>query len=99
MDQVLLTTAQFNNVLQDQNEFIRTCFNITLDSEIGIMENQIIFYNILCSVRWILLTHIVMLFVIALCLCYVMKLLEKLVEERETPSVNAYIELKDPISV
>jgi len=99
MDQVLLTTAQFNNVLQDQNEFIRTGFNITLDSEIGIMENQIIFYNILCSVRWILLTHIVMLFVIALCLCYVMKLLEKLVEERETPSVNAYIELKDPISV
>ena len=99
MDQVLLTTAKFNNVLQDQNEFIRTGFNITLDSEIGIMENQIIFYNILCSVRWILLTHIVMLFVIALCLCYVMKLLEKLVEERETPSVNAYIELKDPISV
>ena len=99
MDQVLLTTAQFNNVLQDQNEFIRTGFNITLDSEIGIMENQIIFYNILCSVRWILLTHIVMLFVIALCLCYVMKLLEKLVEERETPSVNTYIELKDPISV
>ena len=99
MYQVLLTTAQFNNVLQDQNEFIRTGFNITLDSEIGIMENQIIFYNILCSVRWILLTHIVMLFVIALCLCYVMKLLEKLVEERETPSVNAYIELKDPIYV
>tara|TARA_B100000902_G_C27267445_1_gene894390 strand:+ start:72 stop:371 length:300 start_codon:yes stop_codon:yes gene_type:complete len=99
MDQSLVTTGQLENALQEQHEFMRTGFNITVDSEIGIMENQIILFNILCSFRWILLTHIVMLFVITVCLAYVMKLLEKLekYEEDDIVPVNQYVELKDPV--
>ena len=99
MDQSLVTTGQLENALQQQHEFMRTGFNITVDDQIGIMENQIIMYNILCSFRWILLTHIVMLFVITVCLAYVMKLLEKLekYEEDDIVPVNQYVELKDPV--
>lgn len=97
MDQSLVTIGQLENALQQQNEFIRTGFNITVDAEIGLMENQIIMYNILCSFRWILLTLTVMLFVIGLSLAYVMKLLEK--DEEEAVSVDTYVELKDPPDV
>lgn len=97
MDHTLLTTGQFDYALQQQHEFIRTGFNITVDSEIGIMENQVILYNILCSFRWILITHMVMLFAIAMILAYVTHLLEKLAEKDNEIPVNTYVELKDPV--
>ncbi len=97
MDHTLLTTGHFDNALQQQHEFIRTGFNITVDSEIGIMENQVIMFNILCSFRWILVTHMVMLFAIAMILAYVTYLLEKLAEKDDEIPVNTYVELKDPV--
>lgn len=103
--QTLLTTEEFDNgmlqqyeLIRQQHEFIRTGFNITVDDQLGIMENQVIMYNILCSFRWILLTHIVMLFVIVMGLAYVMKVLEKPEKDEEVP-LNAYVELKDPVCV
>ena len=100
MDQSLVTTGQLENALQQQHEFIRTGFNVTLEAQIGIIENQIIINNILCSFRWILLTHVVCLFVIGLSIAYVMNLLEKLTKEDEKEDVvpvDTYVELKDPV--
>ena len=101
MDQTLLTMGKFENTLYEQNEFIRNGFNITVDTEIGIIENQMLIFDLLCNARWIFVMNAVMMFVITIFLAYAVYLLEKLEKQEDDNEVkvDTYVELKDAICV
>ena len=97
MDQTLLTVENFDNTVQQQNEFLRHGFNITVDTEIDIIQNQIAIFELLCHMRLLFLWFIFLLVILAGILVYLSHLVEKLQNEEIKDDVkdDVYVELKD----
>ena len=98
-----LSLSYLNNIEYNLNkhiDYVNRAFNVTIENEIILIENQELLVEVINNIRTLLLMHIAFFFIITAILCYTLNYLDnitkKMEEEEEGVKNGDYVELKGP---